>query len=77
LDRCGQGGIGHALANEFKTKGYTVITTLLAHEDQKHLVDAGIHAFVADVTKDADLELLRKQVAELTDGRLDVLVNNA
>jgi 1-acylglycerone phosphate reductase len=54
-----------------------VITTLLAHEDQKHLVEAGIHAFVADVTKDADIELLRKQVAELTDGRLDVLVNNA
>ncbi|KAJ4296343.1 NADPH-dependent 1-acyl dihydroxyacetone phosphate reductase [Kalmusia sp. IMI 367209] len=74
---CGNGGIGHALAKEFKAKGYTVITTLLAHEDNTHLVEAGIHSFVADVTKDADLEGLRKQVSELTDGHLDVLVNNA
>lgn len=36
-----------------------------------------IHVFNSDVTKDEDTAVLRKQVEELTRGRLDVLVNNA
>jgi 1-acylglycerone phosphate reductase len=91
---CGKGGIGHALAVEFKKKGvsknqcsklftdnsmpgFTVVTTLLAHESREHLIDAGIWAFAADVTKDADIEKLREEVASIGHGRLDILVNNA
>ena len=36
-----------------------------------------IHVFDADVCKDEDIGVLRKQVEEITHGRLDVLVNNA
>lgn len=51
--------------------------TLLAHEARDHLTDAGIHALTADVTSDDDVERLREDVSVVTDGRLDVLVNNA
>ncbi|KAF9728925.1 RNA elimination defective protein Red1 [Paraphaeosphaeria minitans] len=74
---CGKGGIGHALALEFKAKGYTVITTLLPHESSTHLIECGILTFSADVTKDEDIEGLCKEVTKTTHGQLDVLVNNA
>ncbi|KAI8635405.1 short chain dehydrogenase [Xylariaceae sp. FL1651] len=74
---CGEGGIGHALALEFKAKGYTVLTTLLAHEPREHLTKLGITAFTADVTKDSDIEQLRKDVSGITGGSLSILVNNA
>ncbi|KAL2849410.1 short chain dehydrogenase [Aspergillus pseudodeflectus] len=74
---CGKGGIGHALALEFKRRGYDVFTTLLAHEPRDHLVDEGIHAFTADVTKDADIISLKDTISSKTSGSLDVLVNCA
>ncbi|CAK4032114.1 short-chain dehydrogenase reductase sdr [Lecanosticta acicola] len=75
---CGKGGIGHALAQEFKRNaGYTVYTTLLAHEKTDHLSEAGIHVFTADVTKDEDVERLREDISDATNGNLDVLVNCA
>ncbi|RFU78520.1 short-chain dehydrogenase reductase sdr [Trichoderma arundinaceum] len=74
---CGKGGIGHALAVEFKSKGYIVFTTLLAHEPREHLSDNGIHAFTADVTNDDDITALRDTISDLTDGSLDIMVNNA
>lgn len=36
-----------------------------------------IYVFNSDVTKEEDTAVLRKQVEEITKGRLDVLVNNA
>ena len=36
-----------------------------------------IHVFDADVCKDEDIGVLRKEVEGITQGRLDVLVNNA
>ncbi|KGO64722.1 Short-chain dehydrogenase/reductase SDR [Penicillium italicum] len=74
---CGEGGIGHALALDFKNQGYVVYTTLLAHEPRDHLTDLGIHSFTADVTKDSDIEQLKETISSLTDGNLNVLVNNA
>ncbi|KAI1296454.1 short chain dehydrogenase [Xylaria venustula] len=74
---CGKGGIGNALALEFKARGYMVIATLLAHETREHLTDLGIHVFTADVTKDNDIEELRRDVAEITGDKLSILVNNA
>ncbi|KAI0449670.1 short chain dehydrogenase [Xylaria acuta] len=74
---CGEGGIGNALALEFKAKGYTVITTLLEHEPREHLTELGIHVFTADVTKDNDVEQLCKDVSDITGDKLSILVNNA
>ncbi|MCJ1341999.1 RNA elimination defective protein Red1 [Peltigera leucophlebia] len=74
---CGNGGIGHALAQVFRAKGFTVFATLLPHESRKHLLQHNIHVFDADVTKDEDTSALKKQVEAVTQGRLDILVNNA
>jgi 1-acylglycerone phosphate reductase len=57
--------------------GFTVITTLLAHESRSHLTNLGIHAFTADVTKDEDIIELRKKVTEIGGGGLKFMVNNA
>ncbi|KAL4746293.1 hypothetical protein BDW72DRAFT_210554 [Aspergillus terricola var. indicus] len=74
---CGRGGIGHALAVEFRNRGYTVFTTLLAHEPREHLTDIGITAVTADVTSDDDIRSLYSIITHKTSGKLDVLVNNA
>ncbi|RYP10657.1 hypothetical protein DL765_008039 [Monosporascus sp. GIB2] len=73
----GEGGIGHALACEFQKQGFTVITTLLAHERREHLTKHGIHVFTTDVTKDDDVDQLSKEVSKISPAGLDVLVNNA
>lgn len=74
---CGNGGIGHALASEFRNKGYNVIATLLPHESREHLERESIHVFNCDVTKDEEVAALKQVMDKLTQGRLDVLVNNA
>ncbi|KAK3936137.1 hypothetical protein QBC46DRAFT_357698 [Diplogelasinospora grovesii] len=75
---CGKGGIGHALASEFRRHGYTVFATLLPHEPRDHLTsESGIHAVSADVTSDSDIQNLRDEISKVTGGRLDVLVNCA
>ncbi|PQE34042.1 short chain dehydrogenase protein [Rutstroemia sp. NJR-2017a WRK4] len=53
--------------------GYTVISTLLAHESREHLESIGVHVFTSDVTSDEDAESLRDSVEKLTGGKLDVL----
>jgi 1-acylglycerone phosphate reductase len=57
--------------------GFDVFTTLLAHEPRDHLVDEGIHAFTADVTKDTDIVSLKETISSATSGSLDILVNCA
>ncbi|KAH8427719.1 RNA elimination defective protein Red1 [Aspergillus melleus] len=74
---CGKGGIGHALASQFIAGGYTVIATLLPHEARDHLEDLGVHVFVSDVTSDSQCESLFESIRDLTQGKLDVLINNA
>ncbi|OQE17252.1 hypothetical protein PENSTE_c021G06650 [Penicillium steckii] len=74
---CGKGGIGHALAVEFKQRGFNVFTTVLAHESYDHLEDEEIYVFTADVTKDTDITSLRESISSTTGGNLDVLVNCA
>ncbi|KAI1824886.1 short chain dehydrogenase [Xylaria intraflava] len=65
---CGKGGIGHALAVEFKSHGYKVFTTLLPHEPRDHLTDAGIEAYSADVTSDEQIYKLRESITAITNG---------
>jgi NAD(P)-dependent dehydrogenase (short-subunit alcohol dehydrogenase family) len=57
--------------------GFDVFTTLLAHEPREHLIDEGIHASTADVTKDTDIVSLKETISSETSGNLDVLVNCA
>ncbi|KAI1113125.1 short chain dehydrogenase [Nemania sp. NC0429] len=74
---CGQGGIGHALAKQFVTRGLSVIATLLPHEDRKHLDHPSIHVINLDLTKEEEMLPFRGQVEKITGGKVDILVNNA
>ncbi|KAI6262081.1 RNA elimination defective protein Red1 [Pyricularia oryzae] len=74
---CGDGGIGHALANNFVQNGFIVIATLLPHESRTHLEHAKIHVVDLDVTKEDQMIPFKSTLEEITGGTLDVLVNNA
>ncbi|TFY68292.1 hypothetical protein EVG20_g3621 [Dentipellis fragilis] len=74
---CSTGGIGHALALEFKSKGYRVFATARNPKSMGDLSEKGIETLVLDVTKLESVKAAREKVAELTGGSLNILVNNA
>lgn len=74
---CGKGGIGEALVKEFALRGLYPIATILPSEDDGHLVHANITCYRLDVTNEDSILQLKKQIFNLTDGNLGVLVNNA
>ncbi|TDZ38165.1 NADPH-dependent 1-acyldihydroxyacetone phosphate reductase [Colletotrichum spinosum] len=74
---CTPGGIGHALAHEFHSKGIHVIATARRQEVMKDLSDLGMTTLPLDVTKAESIAECKARVTELTSGRLDFLVNNA
>ncbi|KAA1475166.1 NAD(P)-binding protein [Dentipellis sp. KUC8613] len=74
---CSVGGIGHALALEFKAKGFRVFATARNPKSMGDLSEKGIETLVLDVTKEESIREARDKVAELTGGKLNVLVNNA
>ncbi|KAJ5783901.1 uncharacterized protein N7518_009578 [Penicillium psychrosexuale] len=74
---CGKGGIGEALALQYRARGCTVLATVLPWESKEHLSSVGIACFELDVTKDDSVRALRKAVEEKIGDRLDILVNNA
>jgi NAD(P)-dependent dehydrogenase (short-subunit alcohol dehydrogenase family) len=75
---CSSGGLGSALATAFREQGFHVFATArnpakvgaLAGED-------GIEVLPLDVTSAESIASCMAQVRKRTDGRLDVLVNNA
>ncbi|KAL7624845.1 NADPH-dependent 1-acyl dihydroxyacetone phosphate reductase [Parahypoxylon ruwenzoriense] len=74
---CGQGGIGEALVHEYSRRGLHAIATLLPSESSEHLSEAGITWFPLDVTQEVSIQELKKNILGLTNGYLDILVNNA
>ncbi|KAI0116549.1 hypothetical protein GGR51DRAFT_546055 [Nemania sp. FL0031] len=74
---CGRGGIGEALVQQFALRGITPIATILPSEASDHLTQLGILCYVLDITSEESVLELRKEVASLTGGHLDILVNNA
>lgn len=77
LCRCGKGGIGEAFVSEYTRSGLHAIATVLPSESSEHLVEAGITWFPLDVTSEESVIALKAKVQKLTDGNLDILVNNA
>lgn len=57
--------------------GFTVIATVLPHEDQEHLLSKQIKVSCTDVTSEDSVLELKEAVSATTNGRLDVLINNA
>ncbi|KAK8070201.1 short chain dehydrogenase [Apiospora phragmitis] len=73
---CGEGEIGHALAQRFFESGLVVFATLLSHEAREHLNHYLIHIVDLNVTSEEDTLAIAKQVQLVTGGQLDILVNN-
>lgn len=57
--------------------GYTVISTLLPHESDDHLLAKGIKVTRTDVTSEESVLELKSFTESLTNGKLDILINNA
>jgi 1-acylglycerone phosphate reductase len=74
---CSEGGIGHTLALEWKTREYRVFATARTSGAMTTLQQAGIECFEMDVTDVDTMKTVKDQVAEKTGGKLDILVNNA
>ncbi|KAK0388832.1 hypothetical protein NLU13_5075 [Sarocladium strictum] len=71
------GGIGNALANEFLDRGYHVLGTARNPAVLKDLTARGMTAIALDVTSEESIKACTEEVTRLTDGKLDILINNA
>ncbi|KAF2432016.1 short chain dehydrogenase/reductase [Tothia fuscella] len=74
---CSPGGIGHALAREFSSRGLRVLATARRKETISDLSALGITTLAVDVDVPESIAQLKKDVLRITDGKLDYLVNNA
>ncbi|KAH7876107.1 uncharacterized protein C8R40DRAFT_1043244 [Lentinula edodes] len=74
---CSAGGIGHALAKEFHSRGERVFATARNLESMVELERLGITVLKLDVTKIESIRDARDKLSVMTGGKLDILVNNA
>lgn len=74
---CTPGGIGHALAREFKSQGLRVFATARKASSISDLSDQGIQTFSLELTNESSIQTLQNEISSLTNGKLDYLVNNA
>jgi 1-acylglycerone phosphate reductase len=70
-------GIGDQLARIFHEKGWRVLATARKAETISELSALGITALSLDVDKPESIAGLKKQVGDITGGKLDMLINNA
>ncbi len=73
----GVGGIGGALATELHGQGYFVFCAVRRPDSIAELLQPGIVVVKLEVTDTASIEAAAAEVATVTGGTLDVLVNNA
>lgn len=74
---CTPGGIGHALAREFNSKGLRVFATARSVKTISDLADEGIETLPLELTNEESIAALKTEIQSRTDGKLDILVNNA
>ena len=70
-------GIGLQTAIYLKNKGYKVFATARNDKDVDNLIELGFQAFLLDVTKKETIEKTLLDILTLTNGKLDILFNNA
>lgn len=70
-------GIGHATAIELSQRGYKVFACARRVEPMEDLREFGIVTFSLDVTDAESVARARKFVEKQTEGKLDILFNNA
>lgn len=75
---CSNGGIGWAMAKSFRNRGYLVFATVRDTSKATDLAQLPeIEVLELDVTDSQTISRCRDTVTKRTNGRLDVLVNNA
>jgi len=74
---CSKGGAGNSLALEFAAQGCRVFATARSLKSLENLAAAGIEVFTLDVTSPESIDSLKKKIFSLTNGKLDILYNNA
>ncbi|KAI9650688.1 NADPH-dependent 1-acyl dihydroxyacetone phosphate reductase [Ciborinia camelliae] len=78
---CTKGGIGHSLALDFHSRGYTVLASARCATKITDLAELGMQTLSLDVTDGQSIAAAKGNVEELIAsgviGGLDVLVNNA
>jgi len=72
-----EGGIGDSLAIAFHKKGLRVFATARSLSKVQHLKELGLEVLPLDVTDQASIIQAVESVKALTDGTLDILVNNS
>lgn len=70
-------GIGHALALEFKSRGFRVFATARQTTSITDLAGLGIETLALEATSAESIARLKEEIASKTGGKLDYLVNNA
>ena len=70
-------GIGHTCAHGLKKLGYTVFATCRNDEDVKRLHAEGLNAFKLDLCDPSSLHVALAWMLSQTEGRIDILFNNA
>jgi 1-acylglycerone phosphate reductase len=76
---CSEGGVGAAIASAFVAKGYHVFATArtLSKIPESLKSKANVTTLALDVTSSASIEAATAEVVKATQGRLNVLINNA
>ncbi|KAH7126153.1 hypothetical protein EDB81DRAFT_810484 [Dactylonectria macrodidyma] len=74
---CSEGGAGHALALEFAAQGFRVFATARSTKSLALLQEKGIEILTLDVTQPQSISALKTEIIKRTEGKLDVLFNNA
>jgi 1-acylglycerone phosphate reductase len=75
--RCSEGGLGHALAKEFHSRGLRVFAAARTLESMATLAGSGIETFEIDIASSESISMLKDRLTTLVGGRLDILVINA
>ncbi|KAF2668401.1 NAD(P)-binding protein [Microthyrium microscopicum] len=70
-------GIGKSLAKLLNDKGFKVFATARKTESISDLTALGITAFALDVDSPESITKLKADIAAITGGKLDMLINNA
>jgi len=70
-------GIGYCVAHGLKKEGYRVFATARRPEDVKRLKSEGLESLLLDLADSESINGAVDQILKLTNGRIDVLFNNA
>ncbi|APC96298.1 SDR family NAD(P)-dependent oxidoreductase [Francisella frigiditurris] len=74
---CSHGGIGYATAKHLKGLGHTVFASARQQKDVDLLISEGFDTYLIDVNNEEQIDRAFDEILIKTDGKLDVLFNNA